>query len=205
MPSPRRGAVSRAHDEPTETDSVPIFRRSHVHQNGNGSSAPTTAELRARREEEWNRLFPAAGDEEDYRRAFLRFSPLYWDIVQSTQQELLQVLLYRVPAELGVPAIFGLSVLYSRHGRPDDAARATLAMIVNELPAPHARALIVALADAWQNAERSAYEERGRQVADEFARALRRLEGTVADADGTVLAIEEQVALAWDGAGARRR
>ena len=182
---------------------MPIFRRPRAQQNG--MAAPTTAELRARREEEWSRLFPGPGDEEDYRRAFLRFSPLYWDIVQSTQQSLLQVLLCRVPAELGVPAIFGLSVLYSRHGRPDDAARATLAMIVNELPAAHARALIVALADAWQNAERSAYEERGRLVADEFGRALRRLEGTAADADGTVRAIEEQIALAWEGAGARRR
>lgn len=190
-------------------DGVPIFRRSQPHHNGhgngNGASAPTTAELRARREEEWGRLFPGPGDEEDYRRAFLRFSPLYWDIVQSTQQQLLQVLLYRVPAELGVPAIFGLSVLFGRHGRPDDAARATLAMIVNELSAAHARALIVALADAWENAERRAYEERGRLVADEFRRALRRLEGTTADATGAVLAIEDQVALAWDGVRERRR
>ena len=180
---------------------MPIFRRSR--EQHNGADAPTTAELRARRDDEWTRLFPGSSDEEDYRRAFLRFSPLYWDIVQSTQQDLLRVLVSRVPAELGVPAIFGLSVLYSRHGRPDDAARATLAMIVNELPAAHARSLIVALADAWQNAERRPYEARGREVADEFRRALRRLEGTAADAMGTVVAIEEQVALAWAGSNGR--
>lgn len=175
---------------------MPIFRRSRHHRNG--ALPPSTAEIRAEREQQWRTYFQGASGEEDYRRAFLRYSPLFWDIVQSTQRDLLRVLVGRVPAEMGVAAIFSLSVLYARHGKPDDAARATLATIVNDLSPAHARTLLVTLADAWHNAERRSYEERGQTVAEEFRRSLRRLESTAAEETGAISAIEEQVRLAWD-------
>ena len=85
--------------------------------------------------------FQRSVDEADYRRAFLRYSPLFWDVVRSDQRELLRLLVDRVPADIGVPAIFGLSVTFIGHPKSDEAARATLAMIVNELmPAARAHA-----------------------------------------------------------------
>lgn len=170
---------------------MPIFRRRPRHDHG--AEPPTTAELRAEREADWARVFAGAADEGDYRRTFLRYSPLLWDIVQSTQGDLLRLLVGRVPAEMGVAAIFAVTVLFAHHGKPDDAARATLATIVHDLAPAHARTLLVALADAWHNAERRAYEERSAVVAAEFGTALRRLQATGAEETGAISAIAEQL------------
>lgn len=203
MPFFRR-APRQDHDhddvDDEQRESAPAGHAGQAGRSGhaNGLEPPTTAELRARRALEWERAFLGASREDDYRRAFLRYSPLFWDIVQSTQCELLRLLVGRAPAEIGVPAIFGLTVLFGHHGKPDDAARATLAMIVNELEPAHARTLLISLADAWHNAERRAYDERGRVVADEFSRSLRRLRTTAAEEGGAISAIEAQVALGWE-------
>ncbi len=168
-----------------------IFRRADNHE---GSQPPTTAELRARREAEWARHFRGPAGEEEYRRTFLRYSPLLWDIVQETQRDLLRLLVGRVPAEIGVPVIFSLTVALSHHPKADDAARATLATIVNDLTPAHARTVLVALADAWHNAEQRPYDERGPAIAAEVADTLRRLETTSADETGAISAILEQIA-----------
>ncbi|HEU5422967.1 MAG TPA: hypothetical protein VFU72_05460, partial [Nitrolancea sp.] len=159
------------------------FGRDRRYING---SAPTTADMREERERAWAERFPGPSSLEDYRRGFLRYSPLFWDIVQSSQHDLLRLLTGRVPAELGVPAIFGLTVLFGRHPKADAATRAALGMIVNELQPGQARTLLVSLADAWQNAERRPYDQRGPQVADEFERALRRLALSQAEDDGVI-------------------
>lgn len=173
-----------------------IFRRRQRHEVDTGP--PTTADLRAQRAAEWERTFPGASDLDAYRRAFLDYSPLYWDLVQSTQRDLLAILVGRVPANLGVPAIFALSLLYSRHGKPDDAARATLATIVNDLPPAHARTLLSTLSDAWHNAQRRPYDERPVAILTEVRHALRRLQTTSAEETGAISAIQEQIAFAWE-------
>lgn len=175
-----------------------IFRRRQRPEAEAGP--PTTADLRAQRAAEWQRWFPGAAAEAEYRRAFLQYSPLMWEIVQSTQRELLALLVGRVPAELGVPAIFALSLLYSRHAKPDDAARATLATIVHELAPAHARTLLAALSDAWHNAQRCPYDARAPLVREEFTRALRRLATTSAEEAGAISAIQQQIAFGWEAA-----
>lgn len=167
---------------------MPIFRRANrvVEEQNHG---PTTAEIREARAREWDEHFSGPSDREDYRKGFLRYSPLFWDIVQSTQRDLLRLLVGRVPAELGVPAIFALTVVYGDQLKADEAARATLATIVNELQPGHARTLLVALADAWHNSERSGYEERGKRVTGEFDLALRRLTRTTAEETGAISSI----------------
>lgn len=170
---------------------MPIFRRAPRQETG---AAPTTAELRAQREAEWATYFRGPSSEADYRQAFLRYSPLYWDIVESTQRGMLRLLVDRVPAEIGVAAIFGLTVLFGKHGKPEDATRATLAILLNDLTPAHAWTLMVALADAWHNAERQPYERRGAAVAEEFGAALRRLASTDAEETGAISAIQEQIA-----------
>ncbi len=150
---------------------------------------PTTAELRNERARQWAAYFSGPADEADYRRAFLRYSPILWDIVRLDQRELLRLLVGRVPADIGVPAIFGLSVTFIGHAKADEASRATLAMIVNELIPQHARTLLVCLADAWDNVSNAPYHQRGELVAQEFLRTIRRLEATPANSHGVISSI----------------
>lgn len=171
---------------------MPIFGRSRRGQNN--QHPPTTAELRERRLREWEERFPGPASEDDYRRAFLKHSPLLWDIIQSTQHDLLRLLVNRVPAELGVPVIFSVTVIFGRHPKAEDAARAILATIVHDLRPAQARTLLVSLADAWHNAERSPYEQRGRIIAREFRQTLRRLQTTTAEDTGAVSLIDNLIA-----------
>jgi hypothetical protein len=151
--------------------------------------APTTAELREARARDWATCFSGPSEERVYRRAFLRYSPLGWHLIVSSQGDLLRLLLGRVPAELGVPAIFGITALFGRHPKADDAALATLGTIVNELDPRHARTLLVSLADGWANAGHRPYEERGAIVSKEFSRAVVRLGSTSAEESGAISTI----------------
>jgi len=165
---------------------VPIFGRSREEQ---PTQEPTTAELRDERARQWALCFVGPSAEADYRRAFLRYSPVFWDIVRSAQHDLLRLLVDRVPAEIGVPSVFGLSVIFVSHPKAEEATRATLAMIVNELAPVHARTLLIALADAWENAARSPYYQRGEQVSRELLQTLQRLETTSANDNGVISSI----------------
>ncbi len=169
---------------------MPIFGRPRQEK---PSPHPTTAELRDERARQWTEYFSGPSSEADYRRAFLRYSPLFWDIVRSDQRELLRLLVDRVPADVGVPSIFGLSVAFIGHAKSDEAARATLAMIVNELTPQHARTLLVCLADAWQNVSNAPYYQRGELVAAELMRTIQRLEMTPANANGVISSIRDLV------------
>lgn len=162
---------------------VPIFGRQRRDQE---PQAPTTAELRQARADEWAERFVGPATAADYRRTFLRYSPLAWNLVESTQGDLLRLLIERVPAEIGVPAIFSLTAAFEHQAKAADAARAALATIVNELSPAHARTLLVSLADAWQNAERTAYERRGTAIGADFNHTLRRLASTTAEERGAV-------------------
>ncbi len=165
---------------------MPIFGRPRQEKS---APLPTTAELRDSRARQWTASFSGPSEEADYRRAFLRYSPLFWDVVRSDQRELLRLLVGRVPADVGVPAIFGLSVTFIGHPKSDEAARATLAMVVNELTPQHARTLLVCLADAWHNVSNAPYYQRGEIVAQEFLRAIGRLEVTPANDQGVITSI----------------
>ena len=177
---------------------MPIFGRSRQER---PTQEPTTAELRDERTRQWEICFAGPSTEADYRRAFLRYSPVFWDIIQSAQHDLLRLLVDRVPSEIGVPAIFGLSVIFVTHPKAEEATRATLAMIVNELMPVHARTLLIALADAWENAANSPYYQRGEQVSLELSQTLQRLEVTAANANGVISSI--RVLIDRDGAGAQ--
>ncbi len=92
-----------------------LCRSSAGRDKANPRPLPTTAELRDERVRQWTEYFSGPSSEADYRRAFLRYSPLFWDIVRSDQRELLRLLVDRVPADIGVSSIFGLSVTFMGH------------------------------------------------------------------------------------------
>ena len=155
---------------------MPIFRRSRRPAEEN--EEPTTASIREQRAAEWAGYFEGASGEDDYRRAFLLQSPLPWEIVQATQRDLLRLLIGRVPANVGVPVVFGLTVLFSEHPKPDQAAFAVLATIINDLTPAMAHTLLVTLADAWVSAQQWPYDERGTWIIQKLAATVRRLESS---------------------------
>lgn len=171
---------------------MPFFRRQRrpVEEN----AEPTTASIREQRAAEWSSYFEGPSNPENYRQAFLRESPLSWEIVQETQRDLLRLLVGRVPSNLGVPAVFGLTVLFNEHPKPDEAAFAILATIVNDLTPAAAHALITTLADAWLAAQKWPYDERGPQIADRVARTVHRLEATFSEGHEALVYIAQQIA-----------
>jgi hypothetical protein len=170
---------------------MPFFRRQRRVTEENAE--PTTASIRELRTTEWSGYFEGRSNPEDYRQAFLRQSPLPWEIVQATQRDLLRLLVGRVPADLGVPAVFGLTVLFNEHPKPDEAAFAILATIVNELPPAAAHALMNALADARQAAQQWPYDERGKRIADQVTRTVHRLEVTSGEGSEALRYITQQI------------
>ncbi len=152
---------------------MPFFRRSR--RTRDEEREPTTADIREQHAKAWDSTFDGPTHPEEYRRAFLLHSPLPWEILQSTQQDLLRLLIGRVPAELGVPAIFGLTVLFSHHPKPDEAAYVVLATVNNELAPVHARDILTTLGEAWRDAQQRPYEGRGAAVASRLRQMLDQL------------------------------
>lgn len=171
---------------------MPFFRRQR--RPTEEIPEPTTASIREQRANEWAGYFEGPSSQEDYRRAFLRQSPLPWEIVQATQQDLLRLLVGQVPAALGVPAVFGLTVLFSDHPKPDEAAFAILATIINDLTPAVAHTMLTALADAWQDAQQQPYDERGAQMAKQVTRAIRRLCSAYSEGNEALRYIAQQFA-----------
>ena len=92
-----------------------------------------------------------------------------------------------------MPVILALNVLFTNRPKGDDAARATLAMIVNDLEPAHARTLLVGLADSWQNSLRRPYDRRRGTLIREFDQVLSRLAPTPAGDTGVVPLIRELI------------
>src|SRR3546814_3746437 len=70
--------------------------------------------------------------------------------------------------------------------KAEDATRAIIGTIVNELSPAHARTLFVSLSDAWQNAQPRPYHQRAELMKREFGLALRRLRTTSAEERGAI-------------------
>lgn len=170
---------------------MPIFRRSRRPAEEN--EEPTTASIREQRAREWAGYFGGPSGRDDYRRAFLNQSPLPWEIVQATQQDLLRLLIGRVPADLGVPVVFGLTVLFSEHPKPEEAAFAILATIIHDLTPALAHALLAAIADAWLNAQQWPYDERGHQIAGQISTTVGRLASTDPEGSETLTYLTQQI------------
>ena len=107
-----------------------------------------------------------------YQRAFQRHTTVDWALIEGAQTEALQLLIDRVPAEIGCQVILGLTALHTL-----DAGESAqiLAIAMNELRPGYAWTLLVAIADAFADAETSSLDRRTASVTGELQRALRRL------------------------------
>lgn len=136
--------------------------------------APDAA-ARSSRAQDWAEAFPGDASRAAYQSAFQAHTPLSWDLVQSSQSDLLRMLVNRVPADIGVPVVLGLSVLFGSHPKAEQASAALLGTIVRDLEPRRARTMLVSLATAWQSSESASFDGRAALIQAEMARSLRRL------------------------------
>lgn len=123
----------------------------------------------------WEDVFGGDASREAYQREFRAHTSATWELVESGHDDLLRLLVRRVPADLGAPAIFALSVLFAGHPKGDDAGRALLGTVLSDLSPPRARTMLVTLADAWHNAERQPIDRRAGVLRAALLQAARRL------------------------------
>jgi hypothetical protein len=113
-----------------------------------------------------------------YRSAFQLYAPVAWDIVERAQGDLLRLLIGKIPAELGVPAILGANVLFDDHPKAEQASYALLATTLQELDPRRGRTLLATLVDGWRSASRAPLERRPAIIKEDLQRTIRRLEVT---------------------------
>jgi hypothetical protein len=123
----------------------------------------------------WSAVFAGDATRAAYQLAFRARTPAGWELVASAHSDLLRLLINRVPAELGVGAVFGLAVLFGGHPKGEDAGRALLATLLTELEPARARTLLVTLSEAWLSAEGQSFDQRAPAIQADLARAVRRL------------------------------
>jgi hypothetical protein len=111
-----------------------------------------------------------------YRLGFQRYAPVAWEVVEQAQGDLLRLVIGKQPADLGVPAILGVSVLFDGHPKAEQAGFAFLATCVNEVDPRRTRTLLATLADAWLSAARRPMERRGELMRRDVLRTVARLE-----------------------------
>jgi hypothetical protein len=123
----------------------------------------------------WSETFPGDSSRAAYQSAFQAHTPLSWDLVQSSQGDLLRMLVNRVPADTGVPVVLGLAVLFGSHPKADQASASLLGTIVREMEPRRARTMLVSLATSWQSSESASFDGRAPLIQEEMLRSLRRL------------------------------
>jgi len=138
-------------------------------------SDPELSEAGPSRADVWRDTFPGDSSRAAYQSEFQTHTPLSWDLVQSSQSDLLRMLVNRVPADIGVPVILGLSVLFGSHPKADHASGSLLATIMREMEPRRARTMLVSLATAWQSSESTSFDGRAGVIQEEMLRSLRRL------------------------------
>ncbi|CAN5586363.1 hypothetical protein BH24CHL1_BH24CHL1_13090 [soil metagenome] len=141
----------------------------------NGEQGAEQAPVEPQRAETWAALFPGDSSLRAYQSRFQAHTPLSWELVESGQGNLLRMLVNRVPADIGVPVVLGLSVLYRAHSKADQASESLLATMTREVEPGRARTMLVCLATAWQAAEGTAFDGRTARIQSEMLRTLRRL------------------------------
>jgi hypothetical protein len=133
---------------------------------------------------EWQEVFPGDASPEAYRRVFLRHTGLTWEVVQSSQADLLRLVVDIIPAETGAAIVLGLAVLFSGHPKGEQAGQALLATLVMDLPPRQGKTLLAALAAGWVSAGSRALDDRAGAIRASFCQALWRLRAV--DGDATV-------------------
>lgn len=118
-----------------------------------------------------------------YQRAFRAHTPAAWEMVESGQADLLNLLVDRLPADLGVGVIFGVSVLFGGRADGDQAGFRLVTTMLDDLAPARSHLLVVTLADAWRSAEYRSIDDRAPTIRAVLRQAIRRLLTTTLSTD----------------------
>lgn len=151
---------------------------------------PRPPQERAARAREWARWFSGPSSGTDYRRALVTETglpePLAWELVG----DLVELLVERVPASLGVPAALAIAAFLRDEPKATEASRALLTAILEELRPAHTRTMLESLALAWQEVRRFPHgPDRQRRIGECLARTIRRLAASDAAGIETIEAL----------------
>lgn len=124
---------------------------------------------------DWMKLFPDDRSREAYRRAMLSRAPMSWEVIEDSQEDLLELIVGRVSADIGVQVILGVSLLFRGHSDAERASQSLLSMIMNDIAPPRARTMLIAMCDAWDGAQRQPPYKGPDFMRAAVARAVRRL------------------------------
>ncbi len=152
---------------------------------------------RQRRATEWLRWFSGDSTESTYRLELVHATGLQPDLAWELIRDLAPLLVGRVPATLGVPALLATTLLVADLPKPTEASWALLATTLEELEPAHARTVLESLALAWQKSHGVFMrQERQRSIRAELQCTLRRL--VASDAPGIDALIAVLTALDGD-------
>lgn len=124
---------------------------------------------------EWAALFPGDSSRTAYQRAMRNLTPLDWSVLESSQGDLLDLLVDRVSAETGSAVILGLALLFRDNPEADRLSREFLRLIMSRVAPRRARTILVTLAAAWKSARREPIHRGPELLGVEMSRVLRRI------------------------------
>ncbi len=156
---------------------------------------PLPPDQRLRRAAEWEQWFAGDRSTDAYRREVSEQTGLPPHLAWELVADVADLLVTRVPAVLGVPALLAVTTLTRHSPKAAEASRALFSVILEELEPAHARTLFESLALSWQGSQ-TRFDQASRQriVRTELEAVLRRLQASGAsgiDALEAILAVLE--------------
>lgn len=124
---------------------------------------------------DWDQIFPDDSSREAYQQAMRRLTPLDWTVLESSQGDLLDLLIGRVSADTGSAAILALAMMFRDRDRADERSLELLQLIMMRIAPRRAKTILVSLALAWRSAVKQPLDRGPRLLEDELRRTVRRL------------------------------
>ncbi|GBD18584.1 hypothetical protein HRbin27_01081 [bacterium HR27] len=150
----------------------------------------TPSAERHQRAVEWERWFRGESSQAAYRIELTRLTGLAPEVGGKLVEDVADLLVDRVPASLGVPALLAISVLVSHAPKASEASRVLLLAITEELAPAHARTVLENLALAWHASQCIFATDRRRAfLRAELLQTIRRLEASNAPGVDAITAI----------------
>lgn len=123
----------------------------------------------------WNTVYSGDSSLEAYQEQFQQLAPVSWDVIETTQGDLLAMLVNRVEAATGAPIILALGRLSRAHPGGDSLPNDMLATIMEHFTPRRAKTLFASLVAGWRTSTGHAIDQAPEIIAGELARAIRRL------------------------------
>lgn len=124
---------------------------------------------------EWAELFPENRSRAAYQKAMRNLTPLDWSVIESSQGDLLDLLVDRVAADTGSAVILALALLFRDRPDADRAGQDFLRIVMIRVSPKRAKTILVSLEGAWKTVRKQPLHRSPGMLAVEVSRTIRRL------------------------------